>query len=82
MATAYILINTEVGYENNVRQQLVTINGIKDLTVVYGLYDIIIKIEQPTIKDLKALIFSKIRKLEHVKSTITLVGIEKADEIP
>ncbi|MFX1534040.1 MAG: Lrp/AsnC ligand binding domain-containing protein [Promethearchaeota archaeon] len=78
MAIAYILINTEVGYENNVRQQLETINGIKDLTVVYGLYDIIVKVEQPTIKDLKSLIFSKVRKLAHVKSTITLVGIEKA----
>ncbi|MFX1251252.1 MAG: Lrp/AsnC ligand binding domain-containing protein [Promethearchaeota archaeon] len=77
MATAFILINTEVGYENRVRQQLETINGIIDLTVVYGLYDIIIKVEQPTIKDLKSLIFSKIRKLDYVKSTITLVGIDK-----
>jgi len=42
---------------------------------VYGAYDIIAKIENPNREKLREIIISNIRKLKHVRSTLTLMGI-------
>ncbi|MFX0092939.1 MAG: Lrp/AsnC ligand binding domain-containing protein [Candidatus Hodarchaeota archaeon] len=76
MPIAYILINAEVGHENDVLDAVENIEGVLDVTVVYGIYDVVVRAEQPSLPELKSLILTKVRKLPYVKSTITLVSIE------
>jgi DNA-binding Lrp family transcriptional regulator len=70
---AYVLLNTELGEEPEVVKALKGIMEIKNIYIVYGIFDIIIEIEVDTMDKVKEIVFTKIRRLNIVKSTITLV---------
>ena len=76
MATAYVLINCELGSENAIIQQLNSIDGVKEAHGTFGAYDILTKIESPTVDVLRETITWKIRKIDQIRSTLTLMGIE------
>ena len=73
MPEALVLINTEVGAEDEVLAQLRSVEGVKEAHIVYGIYDLYAKIEAESIEKLKDIVSSKIRKLPKVKSTITMI---------
>ena len=76
MAEAYILINCEIGSEEEVITALKNIDTIKEVHGTFGAYDILAKIESPQIEDLRETITWKIRKIDKIRSTLTLMGIE------
>lgn len=76
MATAYVLINCELGSEQAVIDQIKSMEGIKEVRGVFGAYDILIKIETPSVEQLREIITWKIRKIDKIRSTLTLMGIE------
>ena len=76
MATAYVLINCELGSEESIIKQLKSLPGIVEVHGTFGAYDILGKIESSTVEDLRETITWKIRKIEHIRSTLTLMGIE------
>jgi len=76
MAEAYILINCEIGSEEQVITALKTIDGIKEVHGTFGAYDILAKIESAQVEDLRETITWKIRKIAKIRSTLTLMGIE------
>ena len=76
MAEAYILINCESGSEEEVITALKNVNGIKEVHGTFGAYDILAKIESPQVEDLRETITWKIRKIDKIRSTLTLMGIE------
>ena len=77
MAIAYILINCELGSEESIIRQLKSINGIIEVHGTFGAYDILAKIESDTVDVLRDIITWKIRKVERIRSTLTLMGIEE-----
>ena len=76
MATAYVLINCELGSEEAIIQQLKGLEGVKEVHGTFGAYDILAKIESDTVEKLRETITWKIRKIEKIRSTLTLMGIE------
>ena len=76
MAEAYILINCEIGSEEEVITALKNIDSIKEVHGTFGAYDILAKIESPQVEDLRETITWKIRKIDKIRSTSTLMGIE------
>ena len=76
MAEAYILINCESGSEEDVITALKNIDSIKEVHGTFGAYDILAKIESPQVEDLRETITWKIRKIDKIRSTLTLMGIE------
>ena len=76
MATAYVLINCELGSEESIISQLKTLEGIIEVNGTFGAYDILAKIESSTVEALRETITWKIRKIEKIRSTLTLMGIE------
>ena len=76
MATAYVLINCELGSEESIISQLKTLEGIIQVHGTFGAYDILAKIESSTVEALRETITWKIRKIEKIRSTLTLMGIE------
>jgi DNA-binding Lrp family transcriptional regulator len=70
---AFVLLSTETGQEQQVLQQLKAIEGVKNAYVVYGLYDVIAEIEGQNQDTVRTIVLSKIRNLEGIKSTLTLV---------
>jgi len=76
MAMAYVLINSEVGKEDEVIAQLRKMEGVKEVSFVYGVYDIVTKVETDDVKKLKEVVIARIRRLDFVKSTLTMIVME------
>ena len=76
MATAYVLINCELGSEESIISQLKTLEGIIEVHGTFGAYASLAKIESSTVEALRETITWKIRKIEKIRSTLTLMGIE------
>jgi len=76
MATAYILINCELGSEESIIQELKNLDGVIEVHGTFGAYDILAKIESPTVDVLRETITWKIRKIDQIRSTLTLMVIE------
>ena len=74
---AYILLNTELEKESEVVKELKGIMEIKNIFIVYGIYDIIVEVEAETMDRVKEIVFDKIRRLNIVKSTITLIAYDE-----
>ena len=77
MAIAFVLINAELGAENELVKQLKTIENVKYVYVLYGAYDIVVKIEAPDSATLKKTISNNIRQLKNVRSTLTMTVIDE-----
>jgi DNA-binding Lrp family transcriptional regulator len=76
MASAYVLINTEIGGEEDVIAQLQSMPEVEEVSVVYGVYDIVVKITSDTMELLKEIITTKVRHLNKVRSTMTMIAAE------
>jgi len=76
MASAYVLINTEIGGEADVIEQLKSMDVVEEVSVVYGVYDIVAKITSDTMENLKEIITTKVRHLNKVRSTMTMIAAE------
>lgn len=75
MATAFVLINAEIGAESDVLKELKGIPEVKEAHMVYGVYDIIARVETETMQELKDVISWKIRRLDKVRSTLTMIVV-------
>jgi len=72
MEKAYILLSCEIGEEHDLASQLRTIDEIKGVLITFGEYDIVVEAETTDSVKMDELITSKIRKLDKIRSTITL----------
>ncbi|MFP3137549.1 MAG: Lrp/AsnC ligand binding domain-containing protein [Nitrososphaeria archaeon] len=76
MAKAYVLINAEMGKEEDVLKALKQLPYVTEAHMVYGVYDIIAKVEADSLERVKETISSRVRRLEHVRSTLSIIVIE------
>jgi len=75
MFSAYVMISTELGSEEQVVKNLKTIPQIKETYIVYGIYDLITRVEFVDKQELSEVIMRKIRGTPGIKNTITLMVI-------
>ena len=76
MPTAYVLINTEPEKMEKVVKDIQKIEGVKEAQMVYGVYDIVATVKTDTMDKLKGIVTWDIRRLEGVRSTLTMIVIE------
>ena len=76
MSKAFILINCELGSEEQIISELKTFSDIKKVQVTFGAYDIIAEISSESIEKIRETITGKIRKIGKIRSTLTLTKIE------
>ena len=72
-ATAYVLVNADVGKEKDVLKELKNVPSVKEAYFVYGVYDIVAKIETNDVRELKEVVLTKIRRLHYVRTTLTMI---------
>ncbi len=80
MAGSFLLLNCKNDHEKDVIAQLRVMTEVKDIQCVSGPYDILVRAEAPTIKELNEAITWKIRKLKNVRSTYILKINEEATD--
>jgi len=73
--TAYVLLNTVIGSEADVLRELRKISSIEEALIVYGAYDIILRVESKSIAELKQTVTWKIRKMDYVTATQTMIMV-------
>lgn len=76
MPMAFVLINADLGAEEQLVKELKGIENVKEVFVVYGVYDIVAKVEADAMEKVKETITWKIRRLDRVRSTLTMIVVE------
>ncbi len=76
MPEAYVLINCDLGSEESVIEQLKHVDTVKEVHGTFGAYDIVAKVASDKSETLRESITWQIRKINNVRSTLTLMGIE------
>jgi len=76
MAQAFVLINCELGSEEQIISELKTFSDVKEVQGTFGAYDIIAMISSETVEKIRETISWKIRKIEKIRSTLTLTKVE------
>lgn len=79
MVMAFVLIRVGAGehlsFMKSVREEIAKIRGVKKVYAVFGRYDLIALLEAPTLEELSTTITDKIRAIEGVQSTESLIGL-------
>ncbi|RLG58352.1 Lrp/AsnC family transcriptional regulator [Candidatus Geothermarchaeota archaeon] len=77
MTLAFVLINTELGAEDEIKKKLLEIPEVEEAHAVYGVYDIIAKVRAENLEKIKEVITWKIRRMDKVRSTLTMIVTEE-----
>ncbi len=73
MPTAFLFVVTELGFEEDVLREIRTLPDVKEAHLIYGMYDIMVKMEGSTANAVDELV-KKIRRLDKIRSTETLIA--------
>ena len=68
---AYVLIQTDVGTAAQVARQVSGIEGVTLAEGVTGPYDVIARVEAPSIDTLGRLVVGKVQQIEGITRTVT-----------
>ena len=84
MPTAFVLVNSELSYDIEIIGKMKDIlSSNKDLEYeiqgVYGIYDIVLRVSSEDGSKLRQIITNKIRKIDKVQSTLTMMVIEEQE---
>ena len=80
MPTAYVLINCDLGSEEEIIKELKKLPEAIEVSGVYGVYDIIGKIRSDSMDRLRETITWHVRRIDKVRSTLTMIVIEGQGE--
>jgi len=72
MNTSYVLISCEVGAERSILAELKSLESIKEISGLFGSYDIIVKLEATSEEKLEDIVISQIRNIQKIRTTVTL----------
>ena len=86
MPTAYVLLNSDLGSDETIIKKVKEIldseESVKyEVQGVYGVYDIILKVTSDNSDKLRSVITNKIRKIDKVQSTLTMMVIEEQENL-
>ncbi len=73
MPEAFILINTTAGAEAKVVEVLKEMEGVEEVHVVYGTYDIVARVNIDSTSKPKEDVTWRIKRMSEIQSTMTLV---------
>jgi len=73
MPVAFVLINSDPEVEEELMEDLIDVEGVREVHSVYGIYDFIVKVEADSMDELKSIITWKIRRLRRIRASATMV---------
>jgi len=76
MPIAFVLMSAEPGAEKSIVDELNSIDGVTQVFPVYGVYDVIARIEAKDMYELRETILHCIRKRKGIQSTSTMIVSE------
>jgi len=79
MSKAFVLINCELGSEEQIITELKTFSDVTNVQGTFGAYDIIVEVSSESVEKIRETITWKIRKIEKIRSTLTLSKVESQE---
>ena len=76
MTIAFVVIKCDLGSEQQVAEQLVRIEQVLKVERIFGDYDLVVKMESEHIEKIREIISWNIKKIDKIRSTLTLVKKE------
>ncbi|WP_448579285.1 Lrp/AsnC ligand binding domain-containing protein [Thermosphaera sp.] len=81
-SAAIVLIQTEIGAESKVLDELYKIPEVKEAYVVYGTYDVVVKIEAEALEKIREIVTNHVRRLPDIRTTVTMIVVEERIKSP
>ena len=75
MTLAFVMINSVPDQSEWVLKRIEEVKGVEDAYRVFGVYDIVAVVRPKTPEELQGIVL-RIRSVEYVKSTLTLVVVK------
>ncbi len=72
LETAYVLVKSKIAHEMEVMSEILKLDDVKEVKGTFGVYDIFVKIDASSSKEIEDIITKKIRLIKNVISTTTL----------
>lgn len=72
MEIAFVLVKCEMAHEMDVMREILKVDGVKEAHGTYGMYDIFVKVNGPSHKEVSDIVTKKLRRIPYVISTTTL----------
>jgi DNA-binding Lrp family transcriptional regulator len=76
MTSAFLLINCEFPFAEDIVNELGKVPEIIQVYKLHGMYDIIARVKSDTEEELNEVVKQRIRRIEKVKSTLTMIIVE------
>jgi len=73
MTSAFLFINAELLFIEDVINKLKELPEIVDVFKVQGIYDIIARVDSDTEENLKELVSERIRRIDGITGTVTVI---------
>jgi DNA-binding Lrp family transcriptional regulator len=72
---AYVLLNCDLGLEDALIKELISIPEVSEVKGVFGVYDIVVKVNTDSEEEIKRTI-ARVRSMNKIKSSLTMMVIE------
>ncbi len=79
MVSGFVLMTVGAGREKDVFTGLSNIEEVKGIQMVFGHYDIIVRLESNDLSELSEIVLERIRNIEGVSTTTTLIASESEE---
>jgi DNA-binding Lrp family transcriptional regulator len=76
MSTVFVLINCWFGKDKDTIDEVKNLDLVKEVQGTFGAYDIIATLQSTNLDEIQDVIRCKIRRIDNVQSTLTLLGID------
>jgi DNA-binding Lrp family transcriptional regulator len=80
MTSAFLFINAEFPFIENVINKLKEVPEIVDVYKVQGIYDIIVRVNSDTEEKLKELVSERVRRIDRITGTVTVIIAKEIEE--
>ena len=76
MISAVVLLNTDSGTQDKILESLKLVDGVEEAHALYGVYDLLVKINGNSIEKLKEITKLRIKPIAGVNSSLTLMIVQ------
>jgi DNA-binding Lrp family transcriptional regulator len=76
MISAIVLLNTDSGTQDKILESLKLVDGVEEAHALYGVYDLLVKINGNSIEKLKEITKLRIKPIAGVNSALTLMIVQ------